>query len=132
MCGSLALTVLESCGEKKSASGEKAPPQKVVINLSTDPELGTIPCAVKRIYDGVNETRTIIIIRNGEKDFVVLPGQCTHKGVELRLPKEGVIKCPAHGSMFKPDGSLIGGKATVSLTPVPFKFDPQKNELTIG
>ena len=126
-CGNTA-TFFAGCESEKKPAADK----KTDFDISSIEALQSVGGALKTKLDGVNGGKTILIARTSEKEFVVLAAQCTHKGVEVKLPKEGIIKCPAHGSQFKIDGTLIEGEAKKSLRKIVSSFNTEKNILTIG
>lgn len=48
----------------------------------------------------------------GERKLVAISSRCTHLGCIVNWRRrEGIFKCPCHGSAFSADGSNIGGPA---------------------
>ncbi len=127
LCGSAAAFLAGCESEQKNS-----PDKKTDIDISSDAALQIIGGSVKKKVDGINGGNTILITRTSEKEFIVLAAQCTHKNVEVKLPKNGIIKCPAHGSRFKTDGSLVEGEAQKPLQKIVSSFNAGKKILTIG
>jgi Rieske Fe-S protein len=49
-----------------------------------------------------------------------LSGVCTHEGCELGWnPRQQLIRCPCHGSAFRPDGTVLNGPAVRPLEEFP-------------
>lgn len=104
-----------------------------VVDINKYSDLKKIGGAIKKRYSRLNNGEPILIIRESENNFVVYSALCTHKGVEVKLPKNGEIVCPNHGSRFRVnDGSVIEGKAIELLVSFPTAFDDTTNLLRIG
>lgn len=124
-CGSVVSTLLSACD-----TIEQGEP---VIHLADYPELQTPGGAIKKRYSRLNNGEPILIIRLSRKEFAAYSALCTHKGVEVRLPKNGEIVCPNHGSRFRvADGTVIDGKTIEPLKKFETFFDVQANMLRIG
>jgi Rieske Fe-S protein len=55
---------------------------------------------------------TAIFVVNSAQGFYALQATCTHLGcLTAWKPELGLIACPCHGSMFKPDGTKVAGPA---------------------
>lgn len=132
LCGGLIATLLEESDSDANTQGGDVKDEKITIDISKEPQLQSIPSAAKLTLKGINNGKSILILRNGENDFTVFAAQCTHKNAELRLPKDGMIKCPLHGSLFKLDGSVVSGKAKKPLHKIASLYDEQKKILTVG
>lgn len=124
-CGVLMSAVLSSCDTVDD--GEP------VIKIEDYPPLQKIGGAVKKRYTTLNNSEPILIIRLSENHFAAYSALCTHKGVEVKLPKDGEIVCPNHGSRFRvDDGEVIEGKAIEPLRKFQTDFDQQSNILKIS
>lgn len=124
-CGGVMSTLLSACDTIDD--GEP------VLYLTEYPALQKIGGAIKKRYSKLNNSEPILIIRLSEKEFAAYSALCTHKGVEVRLPKNGEIVCPNHGSRFRIDnGEVIEGKAIEPLKKFETFFDTQANMLRIG
>ena len=132
LCSSIPASLLQSCFDETKKPNISEDGSKGIVRIADEPQLQSIPSASKVLIDGFNNDKSVLILRNGENEFVVFAAQCTHKGAELRLPKDDQIKCPLHGSLFKLDGEVISGKAKDPLHKFTSSFDPVTQELTIG
>lgn len=104
-----------------------------VIKLGEYPELRKVGGAIKKRYRMLNNSEPILIIRISEHHFVAYSALCTHKGVEVKLPKNGEIVCPNHGSRFREEsGEVIEGKAIEPLKQFSAAYDETKRILTIS
>lgn len=103
-----------------------------VIDLAKEERLQRIGGAVKKRFAAINNGESIFVIRESETVFIAYAAQCTHQYVELNLPKEGIIKCPNHGSLFRvSDGSVIDGKAYDPLKRYTVDYDETTQRLRI-
>lgn len=103
-----------------------------VIDLAQEERLRNVGGAVRKRFALLNNGEAIFIIRHGETEFLSYAAQCTHQHVELNLPKEGTIKCPNHGSLFRvSDGTVIDGKAYDPLKKFRVDYDASNQQLSI-
>ncbi|RJP32913.1 MAG: hypothetical protein C4547_13005 [Phycisphaerales bacterium] len=51
---------------------------------------------------------------------------CTHLGCIAERGEDGKFKCPCHGSVFGPDGALLGGPAPKGLVWVELTVSPEE------
>ncbi len=57
-----------------------------------------------------NATKAVWVIRQGENDFTVLSGRCTHLGCAFNWSETNQeFLCPCHGGRFAADGQVLGG-----------------------
>ncbi len=104
-----------------------------ILSLEKEPALQKIGGAIKKRYEKINNGEPILIIHESEQLFVAYSALCTHQNVEVRLPKEGIIVCPNHGSRFRTaDGAVLDGSAYTSLRKIPVHFDSKKFLITLG
>lgn len=66
--------------------------------------------------------RNVFIFRRPEGFFAV-SAVCTHLGCIVTRDSRGFI-CPCHGSVFDPDGAVIGGPAPTALAWYDVSFAP--------
>lgn len=124
-CGGMLGTLLSAC----DTVDEGEP----ILHLAEYPELQKVGGAIKKRYRKLNSSEPILIIRISEHHFVAYSALCTHKGVEVKLPKNGEIVCPNHGSRFREDsGEVIEGKAIEPLKQFSAAYDETKRILTIS
>ena len=58
----------------------------------------------------------ILLIRQGDKSFKALSGQCTHEACAVVYSaKDNKVQCPCHKSNFALDGKVLNGPATKNL-----------------
>jgi Rieske Fe-S protein len=104
-----------------------------VIDLTRERDLQQIGGAIKKRFAKINNGDPVLVIHETEQLYVAYSALCTHKGVEVRLPKNGVIICPNHGSRFSAaEGKVLDGLAFEPLKQIPVRFDPHKFLLTLG
>ena len=103
-----------------------------VIDLAKEERLQRVGGAIRRRFAAVNNGESIFVIRESETVFIAYAAQCTHQHVELNLPKEGTIKCPNHGSLFRvTNGTVIDGKAYDPLKRYRVDYDAATHRLRI-
>ena len=103
-----------------------------MIDLAKEERLHRIGGAIRKRFAAVNNGEAIFVIRESENSFIAYAVQCTHKGVELLPPAEGIMKCPNHGSLFRvSDGTVIDGKAYEPLLRFTVEYDAAVNHLRI-
>ncbi len=125
LCGGVLSEMLSSCD-----TVEEGEP---VIHLTEYPELLKAGGAIKKRYRKLNGGGPILIIRLSESGFAAYSALCTHKGVEVRLPRNGEIVCPNHGSRFSVmTGNVIDGQAIEPLQKFSTMYDRTTNTLTIS
>lgn len=61
----------------------------------------------------------------GEQGFHALSSVCTHLGCIAERAGEGGFLCPCHGSVFGPEGDVIGGPAPRGLLWVELSLSPE-------
>ncbi len=104
------------------------------FNVSTEAVLAVEGGAAMKTLGEVNAGKPVIIIRSGEKTFVVLSSVCTHQGCQISLPNSpgGDLICGCHNSKFSSiDGSVKQGPATDPLQRFATSYDSGKNILII-
>lgn len=105
------------------------------FDISTESALVVTGGAVKKTFGENNGGKPVIIIRSGEKSFVVFSSVCTHQGCFVNLPASpgGDLICPCHGSIFlSSNGSVRTGPATSPLKQFTSTFDTKTNILSIN
>jgi Rieske Fe-S protein len=88
-------------------SGPQAPPQRLT-------EARNVPVGGGTLVDGV------LVVQPVAGRFKAFDAACPHQGVQVRPPRDGVITCPAHMSMFaEQNGAVVRGPARRGLTRLP-------------
>lgn len=77
-------------------------------------------------------TTFIAAKRTGPAAFDAFSMACTHEGFLLEITNGQRFDCPAHGSRFANDGSVVLGPATKPLQKLPTSYDEATDKLTIG
>src|SRR5688572_2267539 len=76
--------------------------------------------------DGVSEKfakpNKVLVVRGGGRLYAI-SALCTHKACLVKV-KDGVLKCPCHGSAFGNDGKPTAGPAKAAL----FRYKIEKND----
>ncbi|GAB4539777.1 MAG: hypothetical protein Fur0020_08730 [Thermodesulfovibrionia bacterium] len=64
-----------------------------------------------RVYEYWKEEYHVWIVREGDRLYA-LNARCTHLGCTPNyFPRDGIFKCPCHGSQFRSDGTNFAGPA---------------------
>jgi cytochrome b6-f complex iron-sulfur subunit len=93
---------------------EGSPPSEYDLGLASDYPLGS------RIT--VQPAQAIIIHDN--QGYIAISLVCPHLGCRVDVTGDG-FACPCHGSRFMPDGSLLNGPASKSLTVLQVETNPE-------
>ncbi|KJK52170.1 hypothetical protein UK23_04355 [Lentzea aerocolonigenes] len=68
--------------------------------------------------------RKIVVARVSATEVKAYDATCTHQGVTVGAPANGVMTCPGHGSQFTAaDGAVKKGPAAASLRAIAVKID---------
>jgi Rieske Fe-S protein len=66
--------------------------------------------------------KPIVLVKNADGTVHAFSAKCTHMGVTVGAPQNGIITCPGHGSKFNAaDGSVAGPPAPAPLPKVNVK-----------
>jgi cytochrome b6-f complex iron-sulfur subunit len=99
---------------------------KIVVDVSSIPQLATVGVLVQV------PSAFIAAKRTGAATFDAFSMACTHEGFLVNITNGQRFDCPAHGSRFANDGSVLLGPATRALQKLPTSYDPATDQLTIG
>lgn len=86
------------------------------------PTRRTLEFALEEIPQGFSVFPEVFVQRQG-RQIIVFSRTCPHLG--CRLPganREGLLRCPCHGSTFRTSGQFVAGPAGKSLTRLPFSL----------
>lgn len=68
--------------------------------------------------------RHLWVIKKSDSEVMVFSPNCTHLGCQYNWnPASGHFECPCHGSVFAPDGKVLGGPAPRRLDTLPVRID---------
>ena len=116
----LADDAMAADGIVRKANGQ------VVVTVAKIPSLAKVGGMVNL---GRVKGVPVAIVRTGSTTYRALNLRCTHEGTTVR-PSGSQWQCPAHGSQFNLDGSLVRGPANRALNTVLAKLEAGK--LTVG
>jgi Rieske Fe-S protein len=78
-----------------------------------------------RVPDGkLIKKPKLVAIRRGDTVYA-MSSRCTHFYCEVAVEGDGNYLCPCHGSIFKPDGSVVKGPAKKPLPWFQTRITPQ-------
>jgi nitrite reductase/ring-hydroxylating ferredoxin subunit len=122
LCGIGGLTaagLLAACGNNNTAhAAGPSPATSSAASAAVLARTADVPVA------GGTVVGAVLLVQPVAGTFKAYDAACPHKGVLLKAPADGVVKCPAHGSTFRAaDGSLLGGPATRGLTEIAIAVD---------
>jgi Rieske Fe-S protein len=75
--------------------------------------------------------KPLIVWRQSQTVVKAFSSKCTHKGCEVKLPKDGELKCPCHWAKFGPDGKPTRGPAKTALPEYPAELKDGKVIVTL-
>lgn len=107
----------------------------VQLNVADEPALTQVGGSIKKVFDGQNNGRPVLIIRRAENAFLVLSSVCTHEACEVDLPGQLLpdILCQCHGSLFSREtGEVLRGPATARLPRFESAYNRSSQTLTIS
>ena len=99
---------------------------KIAFTVASVPELANIDVLVQV------PSAFIAAKRTGLDTFDAFSMACTHEGFLIEITNGQRFDCPAHGSRFANDGSVVLGPATRPLQKLPTSYDEATDTLTIG
>jgi menaquinol-cytochrome c reductase iron-sulfur subunit len=68
--------------------------------------------------------RHLWAVKNSDTEITVFSPICTHLGCHYNWnPASGHFECPCHGSIYAPDGTVLGGPAPRRLDTLPTKIE---------
>jgi Rieske Fe-S protein len=74
----------------------------------------------------------VFLVWNGEHDIRAMSATCTHLGCQVQwIAKEKKFKCPCHGGVYGPDGSVIAGPPPRPLTILEARIDPSDSSVLV-
>ena len=130
MCSGTLATVLTGCETDVLKSSNIA----VQFDVGAEPALAQVGGAVKQIFNDHNGGAPGFIIRQDQKEFLVLSTVCTHQACEVNLPGQGDLNllCECHESLFNAQsGAVIRGPAQAPLARFESAFEDDLQVLTI-
>ena len=106
-------------------------PGKLTIDLDA-PENAPLKSSGGAIYiNSAAEKNPLIVWKQSDGSIKAFSSTCTHKGVELGLPKDGKIVCPAHGATFDANGKVLKAPAKDSLKEYKCALDGKTLSITL-
>lgn len=113
-------------GELFAPSARAANPVGIVrVVLADFPALATVDGSIHlNVADPQFQSFPVILTRTGAQTFAAVSSVCTHSGtlVEPYMSGAGGLLCPNHGSLFSPQGVVLGGPAGRDLTNYPTRL----------
>ena len=68
--------------------------------------------------------RHLWAVKHSDTDVTVFSPICTHLGCQYDWnPASGHFECPCHGSVYAPDGTVLGGPAPRRLDTLPTRIE---------
>ncbi len=68
--------------------------------------------------------RHLWAVKHGDADVTVFSPICPHLGCQYAWnPASGHFECPCHGSVYAPDGTVLGGPAPRPLDTLPTRIE---------
>jgi cytochrome b6-f complex iron-sulfur subunit len=104
--GAAAIACSYCFGGCKSNDNVTGPPTNVDFTL----DLNNAAYAALKNNGGYIYNAGVIVARTSTGSFVAVSQTCTHQGTTVQFDGSQFV-CPAHGSIFKTDGSVARGPA---------------------
>ncbi|MGH9442128.1 MAG: ubiquinol-cytochrome c reductase iron-sulfur subunit [Thermoanaerobaculia bacterium] len=87
-----------------------------------DPVAGTLSFTERDGYDRRARRERVFLIRDGDRP-VVLSATCTHLGCAVSWDSGSkTFRCPCHGGVYSPDGSVVSGPPSRPLQRLPIEI----------
>jgi quinol---cytochrome c reductase iron-sulfur subunit, bacillus type len=90
--------------------------------------------AVSRV-DGWYRERareTVFLVWDGDRTIKALSATCTHLGCQVRWDaKDKKFRCPCHGGVYAPDGSVLEGPPPRPLATIDARIDPADTSVLV-
>ena len=68
---------------------------------------------------------TVFLVWDGDRTIRALSATCTHLGCQVRWDgKDKKFRCPCHGGVYAPDGSVLEGPPPRPLETIDARIDP--------
>ncbi|MCS7013504.1 MAG: Rieske (2Fe-2S) protein [Chloroherpetonaceae bacterium] len=128
-CGTVLSSLLAACSSGSGGSATDAPltGAREQLNIANVPQLQTVGGFLRRVFQGRNNNREVLIVRVAQNEFRAASVVCTHAGCNVENPQGSVVTCLCHGSRFSIAannfGAVLNGPATSPLQTFPTSFD---------
>ena len=124
-----AMAVLGAPWAARSAETTGTDFKPLTLDLA-DKEFKDLAEVGKAIYVPHREgAKPLIVWRETETAVKVFSSECTHKGCQIGLPKDGKMTCPCHGAEFDSTGKPMKGPAKKNLKR--YESTLQNNTITV-
>jgi Rieske Fe-S protein len=116
--------------EASAASGKPPGPMVPIILDLTKPDYAPLKKSggAVKIPNPFDKKNPIIVSRISDILVTAFSSKCPHKGCQVELPKDNVIKCPCHFATFDATGKVMQGPADKDL----FAFSANLDGLIIS
>jgi Rieske Fe-S protein len=120
-------------GPKASASQSRWSRAGTTGDLKPDEPVARV-LSVSRV-DGWYRARareTVFLVWDGDKGIRALSATCTHLGCQVRWEaKDKKFRCPCHGGVYSPDGTVLEGPPPRPLQTVEARIDPADSTVLV-
>jgi quinol---cytochrome c reductase iron-sulfur subunit, bacillus type len=115
------------------ASGQRWVRAGTTADLKPDEPVARV-LAVSRV-DGWYRARaraTVFLVWDGDRTIKALSATCTHLGCQVTWNgKDKKFRCPCHGGVYAPDGSVLEGPPPRPLDTIDARIDPADTSVLV-
>lgn len=131
MSGGVMVSLLESCGTSKMATGNIEGSDLVVpLNDFEINKNGRVSYKNYLVLNNDKLNYPICVFRFDENKYEALLMKCTHQGAELQVFGDK-LQCPAHGSEFTNKGKVESGPANTPLRSFPVTITNKQLKISL-
>jgi Rieske Fe-S protein len=131
--GLSALLGVFAFGPRASAAGGRWIRAGTTSDLKPDEPVARV-LAVSRV-DGWYRERareTVFLVWDGDRTVRALSATCTHLGCQVRWDgKDKKFRCPCHGGVYAPDGTVLEGPPPRPLDAIDARIDPADTSVLV-
>ena len=118
---------------RRGASGQRWVRAGTTADLKPDEPVARV-LSVSRV-DGWYRARareTVFLVWDGDRTIKALSATCTHLGCQVRWDAKGKkFRCPCHGGVYAPDGSVLEGPPPRPLETIDARIDPADTSVLV-
>jgi Rieske Fe-S protein len=118
---------------RTGASGQRWVRAGTTADLKPDEPVARV-LSVSRV-DGWYRERareTVFLVWDGDRTIKAMSATCTHLGCQVQWDgKDKKFRCPCHGGVYAPDGSVLEGPPPRPLETIDARIDPADTSVLV-